>query len=86
MSTCLIIYLNYLQTSLSCFVLGMFGTAVSSSHPGVASSLEQGDSVAKPPTDASAGIYSHAASPLDSDDSPHPDEVKVSHTLPCGES
>ncbi|TDG98657.1 hypothetical protein EPR50_G00203120 [Perca flavescens] len=55
---------------------GMFGTAMSSSLPGVASSLEQGDSVAKPPTDASTGIYSHAASPLDSDDSPHPDEVK----------
>ncbi|XP_044021433.1 TOG array regulator of axonemal microtubules protein 1 isoform X2 [Siniperca chuatsi] len=57
---------------------GMFGTAVSSSHPGVALSLEQGDPVAKPPTDPSAGIYSHAlsGSHRDSDDRPRPDEVK----------
>ncbi|XP_070776477.1 TOG array regulator of axonemal microtubules protein 1 [Enoplosus armatus] len=57
---------------------GMFGTAVSSSRPGVALSLEQGDPVAKPPTDPSAGIYSHAlsGSHRDSDDSPRPDEVK----------
>ncbi|XP_068436112.1 TOG array regulator of axonemal microtubules protein 1 isoform X2 [Clinocottus analis] len=57
---------------------GMFGTAVSSSRPGAASSLEQGDSVSKPPIDPSAGIYSHAVSGchLDSDDSPRPDEVK----------
>lgn len=57
---------------------GMFETAVSSSRPGVALSLEQGDSVAKPPTDPSGGIYSHAlsASHPDSDDSPRPDEVK----------
>ncbi|KAL7379612.1 hypothetical protein ABVT39_002392 [Epinephelus coioides] len=57
---------------------GMFGTAASPSSPGVALSLEQGDSVAKPPADPSAGIYSHAlsGSHLDSDDSPHPDEVK----------
>ncbi|XP_059209831.1 TOG array regulator of axonemal microtubules protein 1 isoform X2 [Centropristis striata] len=60
------------------FGRGMFGTAVSSSRPGVASSLEQGDSVAKPPADPSAGIYSHAPSGihLDSDDSPRSDEVK----------
>lgn len=66
----------------------MFGTAVSSSRPGVALSLEQGDSVAKPPTDPSGGIYSHAlsASHPDSDDSPRPDEVKVSHTLSNGKS
>uniref|UniRef100_A0A1A7XBY7 Family with sequence similarity 179, member B n=1 Tax=Iconisemion striatum TaxID=60296 RepID=A0A1A7XBY7_9TELE len=44
---------------------GMFGTAVSSSRPGVALSLEQGDLTAKPPTDPSAG-----------NDSPHPDEAK----------
>ncbi|XP_051247473.1 TOG array regulator of axonemal microtubules protein 1 isoform X2 [Dicentrarchus labrax] len=57
---------------------GMFGTAVSSSRPGVALSLEQGDSVAKPPTDPSAGIYSRAlsGSHRDTDDSPRPDEVK----------
>lgn len=54
----------------------MFGTVVSS-RPGVALSLEQGESSAKPPTDPSAGIYSH----VDSDDSPRPDELKVSHTL-----
>ncbi|XP_054469760.1 TOG array regulator of axonemal microtubules protein 1 isoform X2 [Anoplopoma fimbria] len=57
---------------------GMFGTAASSSRPGAASSFEQGDCVAKPPTDPSAGVYSHAVSGshLDSDDSPRPDEVK----------
>ncbi|XP_070698899.1 TOG array regulator of axonemal microtubules protein 1 isoform X2 [Pempheris klunzingeri] len=57
---------------------GMFGTTASSSRPGVASLLEQGDSVANPPTDASAGIYGHAptANHLDSDDSPRSDEVK----------
>nr|XP_046268903.1 TOG array regulator of axonemal microtubules protein 1 isoform X2 [Scatophagus argus] len=57
---------------------GMFSTAVSSSCPGVALSFEQGDSVAKPPTDPSAGIYSHtvSGSHRDSDDSPHPEEVK----------
>ncbi|XP_040917294.1 TOG array regulator of axonemal microtubules protein 1 isoform X1 [Toxotes jaculatrix] len=56
---------------------GMFGTAVSS-RPGDALSLEQGESVARPPTDPSAGIYSHAVSGshLDSDDSPRPDELK----------
>ncbi|KAM7403929.1 hypothetical protein PAMA_004375 [Pampus argenteus] len=54
---------------------GMFGTTVSSSRPGVALSLEQGDSVAKPPTDPSGGIYSHVLSHPDSDDSPRPDEV-----------
>ncbi|XP_034381350.1 TOG array regulator of axonemal microtubules protein 1 isoform X2 [Cyclopterus lumpus] len=57
---------------------GMFGTAVSSSRPGAAPSLEQGDSVSKPPTDPSAATYSHAVSGsrLDSDDSPRPEEVK----------
>ncbi|CAJ1073835.1 TOG array regulator of axonemal microtubules protein 1 isoform X1 [Xyrichtys novacula] len=50
---------------------GMFGTAVSSTRPGAALTLEQG---AKSPTDPSAGIYSHVY--LDSDDSPRPDEVK----------
>uniref|UniRef100_A0A1A8N1V1 Family with sequence similarity 179, member B n=3 Tax=Nothobranchius pienaari TaxID=704102 RepID=A0A1A8N1V1_9TELE len=44
---------------------GMFGTAVPSSCPGGALSLEQGDLTAKPPTDPSAG-----------NDSPHPDEAK----------
>ncbi len=64
----------------------MFGTAVSARRPGVALSLELGDSVAKPPTDPSAGICSHAlsGSHRDSDDSPRPDEVKVSHTLSRG--
>lgn len=78
--------ISYL-TSPSCFS-GMFGTAVSSSCPGVASSLEQGDSVAKPPTDLSAGICSHtlSGSHRDSDDSPRPEEVKVSHTLSSGKS
>lgn len=73
---------NTFQISPSRFVLGMFGTAVSSSRPGVASSLDQGDFVAKPPTDPSGGIYSHtlSGSHLDGDDSPRPDEVKVSHT------
>ncbi|TKS86553.1 TOG array regulator of axonemal microtubules protein 1 [Collichthys lucidus] len=57
---------------------GMFGTAVSSGHPGVALSLEQGDPVAKPPTDLSAGIYNRglSGSQRDSDDSPRSDEVK----------
>ncbi|XP_041809648.1 TOG array regulator of axonemal microtubules protein 1 isoform X2 [Chelmon rostratus] len=57
---------------------GMFGTVVSSSHPGVALTLEPDDSVAKPPTDPSAGTYSRAlsGSHIDSDDSPCPDEVK----------
>ncbi|XP_070835057.1 TOG array regulator of axonemal microtubules protein 1 isoform X2 [Chaetodon trifascialis] len=57
---------------------GMFGTAVTPSHPGLALSLEQDDSVAKPPTDPSAGIYSRAlsGSHRDSDDSPRSDEVK----------
>ncbi|XP_063765412.1 TOG array regulator of axonemal microtubules protein 1 isoform X2 [Eleginops maclovinus] len=55
---------------------GMFGTAGSSSRPGVPSSLEQGDFVAKPPADFSAGIYSHGLSGtrLDCVDSPRPDE------------
>ncbi|XP_065822379.1 TOG array regulator of axonemal microtubules protein 1 isoform X2 [Labrus bergylta] len=53
---------------------GMFGTAVSSSRSGAVLSLEQCDSMARPPTDAPAGIYSHIH--LDSDDSPRSDEVK----------
>ncbi|KAK5606502.1 hypothetical protein CRENBAI_019847 [Crenichthys baileyi] len=52
---------------------GMCGTTVSSNHPGVALSLEQGDLTAKPPTDPSADIYS---SQLDDDDSSHADEAK----------
>uniref|UniRef100_A0A3Q1HFT5 TOG domain-containing protein n=1 Tax=Anabas testudineus TaxID=64144 RepID=A0A3Q1HFT5_ANATE len=57
---------------------GMFGTAVSSSHPGVALSFDQGDPVAKPPTDPLAVIHSHAlsGSHLDSDNSPRSDELK----------
>lgn len=76
-----------LITPPSCFI-GMFDTAVSSSRPGVALTLEQGDSVAKPPTDPSGGIYSHAMSAThqDSGDIPRPDEVKVSHTLSDGKS
>ncbi|XP_023258521.1 TOG array regulator of axonemal microtubules protein 1 isoform X1 [Seriola lalandi dorsalis] len=56
---------------------GMFGTAVSS-RPGVVLSHEQGESVAKPPTDPSAGIYSHAlsGSHIDSDESPRQDELQ----------
>lgn len=81
-SSPLVIHSNYLQTPRSCFV-GMFDTAVSSSRPGVALTLEQGDSVAKPPTDPSGGIYSQSMSAihLDSDDSHRSDEVKVSHTF-----
>ncbi|KAK1894324.1 TOG array regulator of axonemal microtubules protein 1 [Dissostichus eleginoides] len=57
---------------------GVFGTAVSSGRPGVPSSLEQGDFVAKPTPDLSAGLYSHAlsGSRLDCVDSPRPDEAK----------
>ncbi|XP_029982201.1 TOG array regulator of axonemal microtubules protein 1 isoform X2 [Sphaeramia orbicularis] len=57
---------------------GMFGTAVSSSRPGVSLSLEQGDLMANSPSDPSAGIYSNTFSGpyLDSDDSPRPDGVK----------
>ncbi|KAG8013610.1 TOG array regulator of axonemal microtubules protein 1 [Nibea albiflora] len=57
---------------------GMFGTAVSSGHPGAALSLEQSDPVAKPPADPSAGIYNRglSGSQRDSDDSPRSDEVK----------
>ncbi|TNN87143.1 Protein FAM179B [Liparis tanakae] len=57
---------------------GVFGTAVSSSRPGAAPSPEQGDSVSKPHTDPSAGLYSHAVSGsrLDGDDSSCPDELK----------
>ncbi|XP_056283048.1 TOG array regulator of axonemal microtubules protein 1 isoform X2 [Pseudoliparis swirei] len=56
---------------------GVFGTAVSSSRPEAAPSLEQGDSVSKPHTDPSAGIYSHAVSGsrLDGDDSSCPEEL-----------
>lgn len=82
-STSPVIYLSYLQTFPLC-LLGMFGTAVSSSNPGVALSFDQGDSVAKPPSDPSAGIHSHAlsGSHLDSNDSSRPDELQVSHTYP----
>ncbi|KAM8913831.1 TOG array regulator of axonemal microtubules protein 1 isoform 2-T3 [Spinachia spinachia] len=56
---------------------GMFGSAPPPSRPGDASSLEQGDSAVKPPTEPSAGIHSHAGSGThrDRDDSPHPEEV-----------
>ncbi|KAK2826223.1 hypothetical protein Q5P01_020437 [Channa striata] len=49
---------------------GMFGTAVSSSHQGIALSFEQGNSVANPPTDPTAGIQNLAlsGSHLDSDE------------------
>lgn len=85
MSTSLVLYLCYLQTFPSCF-LGMFGTAVSLSHSGVALSFDQGDSVAKQPGDSSAGIHSHAlsGSHLESNDSSRPDELKASHTLSTG--
>lgn len=66
----------------------MFGPAPPSSRPGDASLLEQGDSVAKPPTEPSAGIYSHAGSGThrDSDDSPRPEELMVRSTLSSSES
>lgn len=66
----------------------MFGAAVSSSCPGVALSLEQSDSGAKPPTDPPVGTFSHAlsGSHRDGDDSPRPEEVKVSHSWPSGKS
>ncbi|KAI4803653.1 hypothetical protein KUCAC02_025316 [Chaenocephalus aceratus] len=71
---------NSLATDLPEGVIGrgVFGTAVSSGRPGVPSSLEQGDFVAKPPPDLSAGLYSHALSGscLDCVDSPRPDEAK----------
>lgn len=78
--------ISYL-TSFSYFS-GMFGTTVSSSCLGVALSLEQGDSMAKSPTDPSAGVCSHilSGSHRDSDDSPRPEEVKVSHTSSSGKS
>ncbi|KAF3844714.1 hypothetical protein F7725_007877 [Dissostichus mawsoni] len=71
---------NSLATDLPEGVIGrgVFGTAVSSGRPGVPSSLEQGDFVAKPTPDLSAGLYSHAlsGSRLDCVDSPRPDEAK----------
>ncbi|XP_010771461.1 protein FAM179B isoform X2 [Notothenia coriiceps] len=71
---------NSLATDLPEGVIGrgVFGTAVSSGRPGVPSSLEQGDFVAKPPPDLSAGLYSQAlsGSRLDCVDSPRPDEAK----------
>ncbi|KAF0044511.1 hypothetical protein F2P81_003669 [Scophthalmus maximus] len=56
---------------------GVFGTAVPGS-PGVVLSLEQGGSMAKPPTDPSTGVYSHTLSDshVDIDVSPRPDELK----------
>lgn len=80
MSNSPITHSSYLHPS--CFP-GMFGTAVSSSRPEAAPSLEQGDSVSKPHTDPSAGIYSHAVSGsrLDGDDSSCPEELTVSHPL-----
>lgn len=81
MSTFSVMHSSNLQTSSPC-VSGMFGTAVSG-RPGVALSHEQGESSSTPPADPSAGICSHAlpGSHIDSDDSPRPDELKVSHTL-----
>lgn len=57
---------------------GMFGTAESSSRPEAVLSLEQGELVARPPTDPTAGIYNHAlsGSHLDTDDIPSSDELK----------
>ncbi|XP_060939071.1 TOG array regulator of axonemal microtubules protein 1 [Limanda limanda] len=45
---------------------------------GVVLSLEQGESMAKHPTYPSAGVYNHTLyeNPIDSDDSPPPDEFK----------
>ncbi|XP_074547737.1 TOG array regulator of axonemal microtubules protein 1 isoform X2 [Halichoeres trimaculatus] len=59
---------------------GMFGTAVSSSRPGAAVTLEQVDSLATSPTNPPAGIYSHVR--LDGDDSPRLDE-RVKNTRFC---
>ncbi|XP_035466768.2 TOG array regulator of axonemal microtubules protein 1 isoform X2 [Scophthalmus maximus] len=58
-------------------ILCVFGTAVPGS-PGVVLSLEQGGSMAKPPTDPSTGVYSHTLSDshVDIDVSPRPDELK----------
>ncbi|KAM9708824.1 TOG array regulator of axonemal microtubules protein 1 [Menidia menidia] len=53
---------------------GVFGTGVSSGHPGVALTLDRGETPAKPPGDPPAGLYS--SSRLDSDDSPYPEETK----------
>ncbi|KAF7654329.1 hypothetical protein LDENG_00071020 [Lucifuga dentata] len=57
---------------------GVFGSAASPSRPGVAMSFEQATLVAKPPSDPSIDIYSFtlSGSHLDSNDSPHPNELK----------
>lgn len=61
----------------------MFGTAVTSGHPGVPWSHEQDELPFKSPADPSAGIYSSgvSGSHRDSDIISRPDEVKVSHTM-----
>ncbi|XP_030574287.1 TOG array regulator of axonemal microtubules protein 1 [Archocentrus centrarchus] len=61
---------------------GMFGTAVSSGHPGVPWALEQGELLFKPPTDLSVGIYSSgvSGSHQDGDIIRRTDEVKEKMT------
>lgn len=58
----------------------MFGPTVSLSCPGDALSFEQGDSVANPPTDHSADIYTLnlSGSHGDCENGLRPEEVKVS--------
>ncbi|XP_029900539.1 TOG array regulator of axonemal microtubules protein 1 [Myripristis murdjan] len=57
---------------------GVFGSAVLSSRPGIAS-FEQGHVVVKPPSDPLEGIYGHAVSgcSFSSGDSPRPEEERV---------
>ncbi|KAM3871301.1 TOG array regulator of axonemal microtubules protein 1 [Diretmus argenteus] len=57
---------------------GVFGSAVFSSRPGIATAFEQADSVAKPASEPPSGIYGHSVSGShqDNDDSPHPGEPK----------
>lgn len=71
-----------------CFT-GMLCTSASSSCPGVALSLEQGDTVARLPADPSAGSRAHttlSGRHRDGDDSQRPEEVRARHTLPGGKS
>lgn len=73
----------------SCFT-GVFSTSLSSSCPGVALSLEQGDPVARLPADASAATRGHTTPSgrhRDGDDSPRPEEVRArQHTSAAGKS
>lgn len=68
----------------------MFSTSVSSSYPGVALSLEQGDPVARLSADASAATRGHTTPSgrhRDGDDSPRPEEVRArQHTAHTGKS